>query len=341
MGTFVKKSELINRCIQLFRETGVSQDDARIASEVIVHANVRGIESHGVIRMEHYLNKIKAGGINPKPEITIAKTSASTAIINGDDGLGHVVSVKAMNHAIALSEDTGVGVVLAQNSSHCGALSYFVRHAAQAGKIGLAMTNTDKLVAPFGGIEPFFGTNPLAFGIPALKNPPLILDMSTSTAAYGKVMRAKMLNEHIPPDWATDKNGLPVTDPHKFHALTSFGGAKGYGLSMIVDILAGILTSSAFGPHVAPMYGDLAKKRKLGHFFLALDISKFIRTETFLEKIDQLIDELHKSPSSSNVSKVMVPGEVENLREMEREEAGIPLSDVEYRFIFKVSEHKL
>ncbi|MDB4868404.1 MAG: ureidoglycolate dehydrogenase [Cohnella sp.] len=322
----VRHKELQRLCEDKFIAAGVPEEEAKIASSVLVHADLRGVESHGVMRMEHYITKIGQLGINPTAVIQARETGPVTAMVDGDDSLGHVVAYRSMENAIRLAKTNGVGMVGAYNSSHCGALSYFVRMAAQQNLIGIAMTNSDSAVVPFGGRQMFFGTNPIAYGFPAGRHEPIILDMATSAVAFGKVFVARDAGKTIPPDWGVDREGRPTTDPSQVKAMLPFGGAKGYGLSMVVDIFSSLLMGLAFGPHVNVMYGDdLSEKRKLGHYFCAVDVSRFSSVDHFREQMDQMIDELHAAPPAEGFDRVLVPGEPEALSEARRLQEGIPV----------------
>lgn len=320
-------------CIHKLTEARLNREHALVVADVLVHANLRGVDSHGVMRMEHYIRRLTAGGINPNAEIKIEETGSVTAIVDGDDGFGHAVAKAGMEAAIALAERSGVGVVTMKNSSHCGALSYFVHLAAQRQMIGMMMTNTDKFIVPFGAAEPFFGTNPLAFGFPAKSHPPIIVDMATSQAAVGKIFHAKEAGKPIPPDWGVDRSGKPTTDPSAVVALFPFGGQKGSALAMIVDLFSGILASSPFGPHVSVMYGDYEKKRKLGHYACAIDVSRFLGKSRFLAQVDRLIEEMHALQPAEGFDAVLVPGEPEHAREQSRLREGIPIPEAVYHFL--------
>jgi ureidoglycolate dehydrogenase (NAD+) len=312
---------------------GLRKDHAEIVADVLVHADLRGVSSHGVLRTEHYVKRLSKGGLNPNPTFAIKDSGPCSAIFDGNDGLGHVIAKEAMDYAIQLAEKNGIGTVSVINSSHCGALSYFVQQAAEKGMIGMAVTHTDKVVVPFGGSEPYFGTNPIAFGFPAKENKPVILDMATSNVAFGKVLHAREAGLPISADWGVDKNGNSTTDPHEVTALLPFAGAKGYGLAMVVDVLSGLLTGSAFGPHITTMYGDYSKKRKLGHFLFAINPSTFTGSHSFLENMDRMIDEIHEIQPATGFNKVMVPGEPEQLREEERIVNGVPITQTVYNYL--------
>jgi len=330
----VTDHQLREWCVNKFLHVGVNDYDARIAADVLVHANLRGVDSHGVLRMEHYIRKLEHNGINPNPKMAVTRTGVATAMVDGDDGLGHVVAEKAMSIAIELAQESGVGVVSAINSSHCGALSYFVEMAANKEMIGIAMTNTDKMVVPFGGSAAYFGTNPIAFGFPAGNQAPILLDMATSSVAYGKILESIHLGKEIPLDWAVDAAGQPTADPHQASALLPFGGPKGYGVGLVVDLFAGILTGSPFGPYIKKMYGgDPGEQRKLGHFVCAIDISRFTNKESFATNLIRMMDDLHEMPPAPGFNRVMLPGEPEELRKQERLMQGIPISEELYHYL--------
>ncbi|MFD1064746.1 ureidoglycolate dehydrogenase [Oceanobacillus locisalsi] len=334
----ILSNELQHTTKQIFLKHGVTEEAAEAIADVLVHANLRGVDSHGVLRVEHYIKRIQSGGINPTAQLQATKTSPSTSILDGDNGFGHYISKTAMDIAIKQAKEAGTGAVAVKNSSHCGALSYFVEQAAQSNLIGIAMTHTDKVVVPFGGAEPFFGTNPIAFGFPANEEEPVILDFATSTVALGKILNAKEKGENIPHGWGVDNDGEATHDPSKVVALSPFGGPKGYGLAMVVEIFTAMLTGAAFGPHVSKMYGEYDKNRELGHFFMAIDPSKFVSADIFTSRLDQMIEELRRTAPSSNTDRVYVPGEIETYTAQKREQEGIPLPDSVLAFLQKELE---
>ncbi|MCM3402272.1 ureidoglycolate dehydrogenase [Cytobacillus oceanisediminis] len=319
--------------VQKLTDAGLLHEHAEKVAEILVHADLRNVNSHGVLRTEHYVNRLNAGGINPAAEISFNKTGPVTGVVDGDDGFGHVIADEAMNHAIQMAKENGVGMVTAINSSHCGALSYFVQNAAEENLIGIAMTHTDKIVVPFGGKDAFLGTNPIAYGVPAKTQKPFILDMATSNVALGKILQYKEEGKEIPKGWGVDENGETVTDPSKVVSLSPFGGPKGYGLSMIVDIFSGLLAGAAFGPHVAKMYGDLDKKRKLGHYFCAINPAFFTDADAFLENMDQMMEEIRQAPPAPGFKSVLVPGEIEQMNEERNLEKGITIASTVHQFL--------
>lgn len=331
----IQAEEAKQLVIKKLVEAGLNEGHAEKVAEVLVHADLRNVNSHGVLRTEHYVNRLQAGGINPDAQISFQSTGPVTGIVDGDDGFGHVIGDVAMDHAIEMARNNGVGMVTVMNSSHCGALSYFVQKAADAKLIGVAMSHTDKIVVPFGGKTSFLGTNPIAYGVPAKTKKPLILDMATSNVALGKILQAREEGKEIPEGWGVDENGASVTDPNKVVALSTFGGPKGYGLSVIVDVFSGLLAGAAFGPHIGKMYDDLDKKRKLGHYFCVINPSFFTDIDLFLEQMDRMMEELQQVPPAPGVERVYVPGEIEQLHEARNLEQGITIASSVYEFLQK------
>ncbi|RID83497.1 ureidoglycolate dehydrogenase [Peribacillus asahii] len=329
----IQAEEAKQLVIKKLVEAGLNEGHAEKVAEVLVHADLRNVNSHGVLRTEHYVNRLQAGGINPDAQISFQSTGPVTGIVDGDDGFGHVIGDIAMDHAIEMARNNGVGMVTVMNSSHCGALSYFVQKAADAKLIGVAMSHTDKIVVPFGGKTSFLGTNPIAYGVPAKTKKPLILDMATSNVALGKILQAREEGKEIPEGWGVDETGASVTDPNKVVALSTFGGPKGYGLSVIVDVFSGLLAGAAFGPHIGKMYDDLDKKRKLGHYFCVINPSFFTDIDLFLEQMDRMMEELQQVPPAPGVDRVYVPGEIEQLHEARNLEQGITIASSVYEFL--------
>jgi len=319
--------ELRRLVVEIFQSRGVPEGDSILVANALIHANLRGVDSHGVMRVSHYVKRLKAGSINPKPKFKVEKTGPVTAYLEGDDGLGHVAVWTAMNHAIDMAKELGLGLVGVGKSSHCGALFSYAYQAIEADMIGMAITQTDSGVVPFGGTKPFFGTNPLCVGIPSRSGTPIVLDMATSTVSGGHIYKARAENRPIPSTWALDKEGKPTTDPHQAAYWTPAGGAKGFGLGVIVDVLTGLLMGGNFGPHVALMYGDYEKKRDLCHLVGAIDYHRFPGHSTFLDQVTEMVEELHQVPTAEGFEQVMVPGEPEYLRERDRIKNGIPIED--------------
>ena len=299
---------------------GLTGADARLVAETLVAANLRGVDSHGVVRLPHYATRLRNGSVKARPAISVNITGASTATVEGDAGMGQLVAMRAMQEAISLARQSGVGAVVARNSSHCGACAYFVELAIKQGMLGIALTHTDPIMVPPGMKRIFLGSNPIAFGAPGGEGPPVIVDMSTTHAAWGKVLVARQENKPIPPDWGVDANGRATTDANQVVGLAPTGAHKGYALAMMVEILCAHLAGVPFGLHVTKMYGELDKPRNLGHFMLALDISKFTDAAVFRAQIDLLLREIHGENA-------LAPGEPERLNVERRSKDGVPLGE--------------
>ncbi|MFK2826669.1 ureidoglycolate dehydrogenase [Bacillus sp. B190/17] len=333
MNRIISHETLKELVIKKLYEVNVCQEEADIVADVLVHANLRGVDSHGVMKTEHYVKRIQGGGLNINSHPKIEQTSDTTAIYDGDNGFGHVIAKKAMDLAIQMAKNHGIGVAGVKRSSHCGALSYFIQQAIDEKMIGVAMTHTETAVIPFGSAQPYFGTNPIAFGFPTKLEKPIIFDFATSQVAFGKVLNAIEYGEQIPSDWGIDEDGNQTTDPSKVAYLSPFGGAKGYGLGLVVEVFAGLLTGSAFGPHITKMYVDYDKALEIGHFFMVIDPAKFTEAEGFLENLDRMIREIHSLKPIKGFTKVLVPGEPETIQEELRRVKGIPLPQSVWEYL--------
>lgn len=296
---------------------GLARGDARLVAETLVAANLRGVDSHGVVRLPHYAARLRNGTVKARPSISVRRTGPSAAVVEGDAGMGQLVAARAMQEAIALARENGVGAVVARNSSHCGACAWFVEMAVREGMIGVALTHTDSIMVPPGMKRIFLGSNPIAFGAPGAKAP-VIIDMSTTHVAWGKVLVARQESKPIPPDWGVDKEGKPTTDPHAVVGLAPTGGHKGYALAMMVEILCAQLAGVPFGLHVTKMYGELNKPRNLGHFMLAIDVARFTDPRGFASAIDAFANEIHGEGA-------LAPGDPERLNAERRRREGIEL----------------
>ena len=302
-------------CLEKLGLLGV---DARFVAQTLVAANLRGVDSHGVVRLPHYATRLRNGTVKPRPSIEVRRTGTSAAVVEGDAGMGQLVAARAMQEAIALAKASGVGAVVARNSSHRGACAWFVEMATREGMIGVALTHTDPIMVPPGMKRIFLGSNPIAFGAPGGDGPPVIVDMSTTHAAWGKVLVARQEGKAIPPDWGVDANGRATTDANAVVGLAPTGAHKGYALAMMVEILCAHLAGVPFALHVTKMYGELDKPRNLGHFMLALDVARFTDSRVFASQIKQLLEEIH-------VEGALAPGEPERLNHQKRASQGIPL----------------
>jgi ureidoglycolate dehydrogenase (NAD+) len=319
--------ELTGLVSEIFQRRGVPKDDSLIVSKSLVHANLRGVDSHGVMRVGNYVQRLEAGSTNSTPRPLLEPTGKVTAFLDGDNGLGQISVWHAMSRAIGIAKEYGLSLVGIRNSNHCGALSFYAFQAIGEGLIGLVMTQTDSGVVPYGGRKPFCGTNPLCFGIPSSTEQAIILDMATSTVAAGHIYKARSENREIPNTWAVDKEGKPTTNPHDAVYFTPSGGPKGYGLGVVIDILTGILMGGNFGPQIPLMYGDYERKRGLCHLVGAIDYRRYPGKESFLSGVRRMVEQLHQVPTAEGFSSVLAPGEPEYLEMERRQESGIPIED--------------
>lgn len=304
-------------------KAGVPHDEAKLVADSLVQTSVWGIDSHGILRLTHYLRRLTLGSIKAASTPVVMRTGPVTAQVHGEDGLGIIHATLAMETAIDLAKEAGVGVVGVGHSSHCGAMGLYTRMAAKQHLVGIGMTHSNAMVIPFGGKRRFFGTNPISFAFARKGGEPLCLDMATSQVAWNKILNARIEGRTLEPGLAVDAQGNPTTDPKKAEANIPLGGTtygyKGYGLAMAVDILCGLLNGMTFGPHLNDMYGDLERPRKLGHFLMAIDPKRFAGGDTMETMIDAMIADLRKEGD------VLYSGEPEYIAEKERGVKGIPV----------------
>lgn len=312
---------------------GLKEEHAEVVSDVLLHADLRGVHSHGAMRVEYYAERIAKGGINADPKMNFEKTGPSTAILDGDNGVGHYFAKTGMDEAIKIAKENGVAIVGVRNISHSGALSYFVQQAANEKMVAISMCQSDPMVVPFGGAEPYYGTNPIAFAAPSSTGKNIIFDMATTVQAWGKVLHARSKNEAIPDDWAVDENGEPTTDPFKVKALVPIAGPKGYGLMMMVDVLAGILLGLPYGKQVTSMYEDLTAYRKLGQLHIVINPEFFGNAEAFLETITNTMKELNEIKPAKGFDRVLYPGEPNDIQQETYEKEGIEIVDDIYDYL--------
>ncbi|MCG7335627.1 ureidoglycolate dehydrogenase [Sporosarcina sp. ACRSM] len=314
-------------------KAGLSEDHAEGVADVLVHADLRGVHSHGAMRVDYYAERIAKGGITTNPNFTFEKTGPSSAIFDGDNGVGHVAAKKAMDHAIEMAKESGIAVVGVRRIGHSGALSYYVQQAAKEGLIGLSVVQSDPMVVPFGGVEPYYGTNPIAFAAPGKDDDMIVFDMATTVQAWGKILHARSKNEPIPDTWAVDKNGEPTTDPFQVNALLPIAGPKGYGLMMMVDVLTGVLLGLPFGNKVSSMYHDLSEGRNLGQLHIVINPAYFTDMETFKENISKTMNDLNNIKPAPGFDQVFYPGQNTAIVEQQSKVEGIEIVDDVYRYL--------
>ena len=316
-------------CVTVLEKVGVPRENAEMVASSLLAANLRGVDTHGITRLPVYVERLQAGLMDGKAIGAVAADGVSTAVYDGQNGMGQVVGTKGMQLAIAKADSAGAGFVTVRNSNHFGTAAYYAMMALEHDMIGITMTDSPPLMAPWGGRKGFLGTNPLSIAAPAGKERPFVFDMATSVVARGAVILAAKKGEQIPPTWAVDKDGLPTTDAKAAleGAVLPLGGHKGFGLAMAIDILSGILASGPFGPHIGELYNNNTKPQRVGHFFGAIRIDNFRPVQEFKTEMDSMIQEVKAQPLAKGVEKIMVAGEPEYLTEIDRRHNGVPLSD--------------
>lgn len=336
----LQREELKSLMKNKFVKAGLTEEHADTMAEVLTWSDERGIHSHGAVRVEYYSERIAKGGMTIHPEIKFTKTGPCSAMLDADNGCGYVGASMAMEEAIKMAKENGIAVVGIRNISHSGSIGYYVEMAAKEDLVALTMCQSDPMAIPFGGAEPFYGTNPIAFGAPTADDRRVIFDMATTVQAWGKVLYARSKKAPIPDTWAVDEHGKPTTDSMKVNALVPIAGAKGYGLMMMVDVLSGIMTGVPFGQHVSSMYDDLSKGRELGQIHIVIDPSRFVPLDEFKKNMSACLDELAKAKPGEGNDKVYYPGERALLRKQNYENnGGIEIVDDIYNYLISEDIH--
>lgn len=314
-------------CTDVFEKAGLPKENALVVAESLVEADLRGVDSHGVVRTSIYLKRLEEGMMEANADITAVSETDFMALLDGKNNFGSVVGSSALELAIEKAKKNGIGLVGVKNSNHFGTGAYYAKKAVDKDMILLVLSNASQTMPPTGGVRPFLGTNPLAIGVPTGTDIPFILDMATSVVARGKIIVAAQKGESIPLGWAVDKDGNPTTDAEAAldGSVLPLGGPKGYGISMFIDILAGVLTGAGFGKYVNNMYENWNDPQNVGHFFLAINVSNFMPVELFKERMDLYISDLKAEPKAPGVEEIFIPGEIEHRRTLERKEKGIEL----------------
>ncbi len=324
-----------------FEKLGVSCDDARLAATIMVTADLRGVDSHGVEMLPRKVGHMKLGLIDPTPEIKVTHETMATAALDGGNGLGEVVGKRGMDLCIEKAKSAGAGFVTVRNSNHYGTAAYFAMMALEHDMIGLSMTNATPLLVPTFGRTAVLGTNPLSVAAPAGQARPFVLDMATSVVPSGKMAVYRHQGKSIPAGWAIDNQERPMNNPAEVAAMLwnrtgggllplggvgeEVGGHKGYGLALLVDILSGILSGAAYGPFVHARRDGQPLPANVGHFFGALAVDAFRPLAEFKQTMDALIQILKDAPKAAGHERIYIHGEKEFELEEERRRNGIPL----------------
>jgi LDH2 family malate/lactate/ureidoglycolate dehydrogenase len=323
------KERLESLVAQLATGMGVLAEDAALFAEVLVDADLHGISTHGVSRLNIYLKRIDAGLIDAKAALRVDRKTGSILALDAGNGLGQIQARKALEMLMPLARENGVAAATMRNSQHFGALSWYCNRAAGEKMVLLAMTNCEPAMSPEGGYEAFFGTNPIAASFPTDKGFPVKIDLATSTVARGNIIAAQKKGASIPEGWALDREGRPTTDASEalLGTVLTMAGHKGYALALMVEMFSGVLSGAAIGPDVGSMYKNMDRKQDVGHFFCLLDIPAFLDYGEYLRRVDATIDRIKAAKRRPGVEEILVPGERSARRAQANVSEGIPLSD--------------
>lgn len=318
----ILKQEMQN----VFKEKNVCQEAIDHVTSSLIQTSLRGVDSHGIHLFPHYCKKLDGGRVQKNPQFEFTKTAPSAGYIDAADGFGHHIGSIAVEKACEMAAETGMAAVSVRNSSHFGAAAYFAQQASEKNMIGMAFTNADALVKAKGSTISFFGTNPICFTTPLKNEEPFCLDMATSMVSWNKIKNYRREGSEIPDTWAYDGEGNSVTNPDDARSLEPAGDYKGFGLGMMVDIFCGILANGLISPDVLAMYNTpLDEARKVSHFFMVIDPTKFLSLEDFKTNMQNMVDRIRQMPTLEGVEQVMVPGDPEKKTKAERLESGIPI----------------
>jgi len=318
----------------LLQAHGVPAEDAATIAGCLVSADLRGVDTHGLCRLPIYLERVRADLINPSPNLKPKRVTPVAASLDGENGFGFVVGTRAMQEAIAMAGEFGIGVVSARRSTHFGMAASYAIPAVEAGLMAMVFSNASQAMPPWGSKQMLLGTNPFCMAAPAGKHRPIILDMSPAVAARGKIRRAERRGETIPLGYALDAQGRPTSDPKAALAggvVLPIGEHKGSGIAMFMDIFGGVISGANVGGEVGDQYKAFDRAQDVGHFFLAMKPNLFVSEEDYRARIDTLIDRMKASPLADGSSEVLVPGEPEDRHEAYRRKAGIPYAASEVR----------
>lgn len=306
----------------LYRAAGVPADDARLVAELQAETDVRGVHSHGTRALPGYIRRMQSGHTNPAASVRVVREGPSFATVDGDGGVGHLASSRAMSVAVEKAAQTGVAVACAVNSRHFGAAANYAMMALERGMVGFCVSSSSPGVAPFGGVEPLLGNNPVAYAVPAGQEYPLVLDMACGVSAWGRVGTMRMYGKRLTMDWVLDEDGKPTDDPARAHALLPFGGVKSYCFTVVMDVLAAVLPFGLATSHRGEAYSG---QWKASQFFCAIKVENFVPLADFRAEVDRLVRTVRGSRRKEGVARIYLPGEIEWLKKAAWSKSGIPL----------------
>jgi LDH2 family malate/lactate/ureidoglycolate dehydrogenase len=313
---------------KVLQATGVPEEQALCTARVLLFADQRGIESHGISKLPIYVKRIRDRGVDPKAFPKVIGGKGAVIRIDAQNGLGPVAGTFGMEKAMEAARSYGVGLASVRNSNHFGVTAYYSMLGLSEGMIGIALSNANPTVAPWGGKKAMVGTSPLSVAIPTKGGLPFVIDMASTTVARGKIILYAQKKKPLPRGWALDSEGRETTDPEVAlkGLLTPLGGAKGSGLALVIDILCGLLSGSKYLTEVGHLYTGTEKPQGTGHIFAALDIETFLPKEQFLEEMDHYVERIHACPRAEGVEQIYVPGEIEYEAMLRTRREGVEVS---------------
>ena len=315
---------------QVMIQAGLEPDEAALFTENLLYADSRGMGSHGISRLINYSKRVKCGVITPGANAEIVQEAPSVLVIDGHNGVGAKIARQAMDLCVERAKTTGCCAATVRNGNHFGAGAFYTKYAAQKGMIAFMVSNSEAAVAPIGGAKAMLGTNPLGVAVPAKRNDPFDLDMATSVVARGKVVLAQKEGRKIPLGWAVDKNGADTTEPDAVldgGSMLPFGGAKGYAISLFIDLMCSCLGGALNCRTTPHFWTDYEHPQDVGYFIIVIDPSKFLPLEEFENRVGDMLEEFKNCPPAPGVKRVLIPGELEAEKERASMRDGIEISD--------------
>ncbi|ETS78380.1 hypothetical protein PFICI_10442 [Pestalotiopsis fici W106-1] len=327
---YVKPTDAQTFAQAVLSKAGLPRDHAKLMADCLVQADVRGVDTHGLARLQQYMDRVSTSLVKAQPELKFLEKTPVAAHLDGDNGFGFIVASKAMEDAIRRAETYGIGIVTAKHSNHFGMGATYVLQALEKGMISLVFTNSAKQMPPFGGKDTLLGISPFAAGAPSKNEVPYVLDMAPSVVAKGKIRRAARRGEKIPLGWAYDKDGKPTEDANEAlnGSMAPIGGPKGSGIAILMDVMSGVLSGAAFGGEVGDQYKE-ARPQNVGHTFIAIKPDIFMSSEEFRSRMDTLVQRVHGVTPADGFKEVLFPGEPEHRLSVQRSREGIPFADAE------------
>lgn len=322
-------SDLRRFCADVLEAEGLTRPAAQTVADALVHADLRGVGSHGITRLPIYADRLRADIVNPRPNVRVERARGAAVLVDADNGMGAPATATAIDIGLEMLADHGAVTIGIRGCNHYGAGAFFAEQATAADAAIHLYSNAPPTMAPWGAVEPYFGTNPYTFGVPAASHPPVILDMASSVVARGKIIAASQRGEDIPPGWAIDQAGNDTTDAEAAlrGSVLPFGGPKGSGIAMMADVMAGVMTGAAFGRGIGDLYTEMTRPQNTGASIQLIDVGVFQPADEFKRRMDRMIEEVKAMGARPGFDEVVVPGEIEARTAQRRHASGVPLGD--------------